>query len=183
MAKNLIIHAHPQPDRSLTTASLLAVLSQESDTEVRSLYGLYPDFDIDVAAEQRALEQAERVVWLSPIYWYTVPGLLKHWFDMVLSHGWAYGSGGHALHGKAAWWVTSAGAAQKEYAAGGMHGRSLHEFLPVVEHVARYCGMQWAPPFVVHAGHHASAAERADYEARLRAQWQALAQGKEGAGA
>lgn len=183
MAKNLIIHAHPHPDRSVTTASLLAVLRQTPDTEVRSLYDLYPDFDIDVAAEQQALNQAQTVVWLSPIYWYTVPGLLKHWFDTVLTHGWAYGAGGQALHGKTAWWVTSAGAASKEYAADGQHGRPLHEFVPVVEHVARYCGMQWTPPFVVHAGHHASATERTDCETRLQTQWQALAVRSEGAGA
>nr|WP_230544290.1 NAD(P)H-dependent oxidoreductase [Escherichia coli] len=34
--------------------------------------------------------------------WYSIPPLLKLWIDKVFSHGWAYGHGGTALHGKAA---------------------------------------------------------------------------------
>ena len=62
--------------------------------EVRSLYDRYPDFDIDAAAEQAALDARRLVVWLHPLYWYGVPALLKHWFDTVLVKGWAYGEGG-----------------------------------------------------------------------------------------
>lgn len=36
-------------------------------------------------------------MWLHPLYWYGVPGLLKHWRDTVLVKGWAYGEGGGAL--------------------------------------------------------------------------------------
>jgi glutathione-regulated potassium-efflux system ancillary protein KefF len=61
---------------------------------VHSLYDLYPDFDIDVDAEQAALKHADLVVWMHPIYWYSVPAMLKHWFDVVLLRGWAYGEGG-----------------------------------------------------------------------------------------
>lgn len=171
MPRHLIIHAHPRPAESTVTAGLLAQLSARPDTAVRSLYDLYPDFDIDVGAEQQALQAAELVVFLSPVYWYTVPGLLKHWFDTVLVHGWAYGQGGTALRGKSAWWVASAGAAARDYSANGQHGRPLNEFIPVVEQVARYCGMHWHPPFVVHAGHHTSAPDMAQHHQALLAQW------------
>lgn len=174
MSRHLIVHAHPLPTESTVTAGLLARLSAQPDTAVRSLYDLYPDFDIDVAAEQQALQAAEVVVFLSPVYWYTVPGLLKHWFDTVLTHGWAYGHGGTALQGKHAWWVTSAGAAASDYSASGQHGRPLNEFTPVVEHVARYCGMHWHAPFVVHAGHHATPAELDAHHTALLARWHAL---------
>ncbi len=174
MARHLIVHAHPRPADSIVTAGLLAQLAGQPDTAVRSLYDLYPDFDIDVQAEQQALQEAEWVVWLSPVYWYTVPGLLKHWFDTVLTHGWAYGEGGTALQGKTAWWVASAGAALSDYSASGQHGRPLHEFTPVVEQVARYCGMRWHQPFVVHAGHHTSPHEMAQHHAALLAQWREL---------
>jgi glutathione-regulated potassium-efflux system ancillary protein KefF len=174
MSRNLIIHAHPRPTESTVTAGLLARLSAQPDTAVRSLYNLYPDFDIDVQAEQQALLAAGIVVFVSPVYWYSVPGLLKHWFDTVLLHGWAYGHGGTSLRGKTAWWVTSAGAPARDYSAGGQHGRPLHEFTPVVEHVATYCGMHWHPPFVVHAGHHASSAELETHHTALLAQWHEL---------
>ena len=177
MSRHLIVHAHPRPAESTVTAGLLAQLSAQPDTAVRSLYNLYPDFDIDVAAEQQALQAADVVVFVSPVYWYTVPGLLKHWFDTVLTHGWAYGHGGTALRGKTAWWVASAGAPAAEYTPAGQHGRPLTEFTPVVEHVARYCGMRWRAPFVVHAGHHASAAELAAHHSELLAQWHNISTG------
>lgn len=174
MPQTLIIHAHPQPQQSSVVAGLLSVFQDQPHTTVRRLYDLYPDFDIHVQAEQQALLAADLVVWLAPVYWYSVPGLLKHWFDTVLQHGWAYGQGGTALQGKTAWWVTSAGAPESGYTAAGQHGRPFADFVPTVEGVARYCGMHWAAPFVVHAGHHASAAERDAALHAVQTQWRNL---------
>ena len=89
---------------------------------MRSIYDLYPDFDIDVAAEQKALERARAVVLLHPLYWYTAPALLKHWFDVVLTKGWAYGEGGTALHGKECLWATSTGGNEEAFTPQGKHG-------------------------------------------------------------
>lgn len=153
MPHTLVIHAHPRPGSSLITDAMRKVFEAQPDTELRPLYDLYPDFDIDVAAEQRALLAADLIVWLTPVHWYSVPALMKHWFDQVLTYGWAYGPGGEALRGKTAWWVTSAGATASEYAPGGGHGRAFADFLPPIEHTARFCGMHWLPPYVVHGGH------------------------------
>ncbi len=149
----LVIHAHPRPAHSIVTRELLQVFESAPAVERRSLYELYPDFDIDVAAEQQALGQATLIVWLAPVHWYGVPALLKHWIDQVLLQGWAYGSGGTALRGKTVWWVCSAGAPQTAYAPGGMHMRPFEDFVPPIEQTARYCGMGWLPPFTVYGGH------------------------------
>ena len=95
----VVVYAHPYPDRSRAGRALLEAVQGLPDVEVRSLYELYPDFGIDVEAEQEALTRADTIVWQHPLYWYSVPGLLKHWFDKVLA-GWAYGEGGTALVGK-----------------------------------------------------------------------------------
>ena len=105
----LIIYAHPYPQRSRAGRVLLGAVRDLPDIEVHSLYELYPDFDIDVDAEQAALKRADLVVWMHPIYWYSVPAMLKHWFDVVLLRGWAYGEGGDALQGKHCLWVTTTG--------------------------------------------------------------------------
>ena len=55
----LVLHAHPYPRTSRAGAALLAAIRDLPSLEVRSLYELYPDFDIDVAAEQAALERAD----------------------------------------------------------------------------------------------------------------------------
>lgn len=75
--------------------------------EIRSLYQLYPDFNIDIAAEQEALSRADLIVWQHPMQWYSIPPLLKLWIDKVFSHGWAYGHGGTALHGKHLLWAVT----------------------------------------------------------------------------
>lgn len=166
----LVLHAHPRAGHSTVTRELLQVFEAEPGVQLRRLYELYPDFDIDVAAEQQALLQAQLVVWLAPVHWYGVPALMKHWIDQVLLHGWAYGAGGTALRGKQAWWVCSAGAPQSAYAPGGDHMRPFADFVPPLEQTARYCGMGWLPPFVAYGGHSTAPQQRQD-----RAQQLALA--------
>lgn len=153
MSRTLVIHAHPRASASLVTEALRRTLESQPDTTVRPLYHLYPDFDIDVAAERAALREADLLVWLTPVYWYSVPALMKHWFEQVLAYGWAYGPGGEALRGKTAWWVASAGGQLGDYTPGGAHGRPFADYVPPVEHTARFCGMHWLPPHVVHGGH------------------------------
>ena len=150
----LVVYAHPYPHYSRACATLLDAIRDLPDLAVRSLYELYPEFDIDVTAEQQALEQADLVVWMGPLYWYTVPALLKHWFEKVLVRGFAYGTGGAGkLAGKDCLWVVTAGGDEKAFSAEGRHGHPLSVFEPVVEQTARYCGMKWQPPFVVLAAH------------------------------
>lgn len=148
-----VIYAHPYPRYSRACAALLAAIADLPQVEVRSLYDRYPDFDIDPAAEHAALEKARLVVWMHPLYWYTAPALLKHWFDQVLVRGWAYGDGGTALAGKDCLWVTTTGGDETAFSAEGRHGHPIETFSPVIERTARYCGMNWLAPFVVHGAH------------------------------
>lgn len=176
----VVIHAHPYPSRSRACAALVEAIRDLPGLELRPLYDLYPDFDVDAAAEQAALERAGLVVWLHPLYWYTVPGLMKHWFDEVLVGGWAHGKGGTALAGKDCLWVTTAGDAHA-FSPEGRHEHAFAAFVPVVEQTARYCGMNWLEPFVVHGAHEVSDAELREAGRQLRsrlAAWQASARVK-----
>ncbi|UXY11907.1 NAD(P)H-dependent oxidoreductase [Kosakonia sp. ML.JS2a] len=47
----------------------------------------------DVLAEQARIDNADALVLVFPIYWWTMPGLLKGWIDRVFSNGWAYEEG------------------------------------------------------------------------------------------
>lgn len=44
----------------------------------------------DVIAEQARIDNADALVLVFPIYWWSMPGLLKGWIDRVFSNGWAY---------------------------------------------------------------------------------------------
>lgn len=148
-----VVYAHPYPSRSRANAALLAGIRDVPGLQVRSLYELYPDFDIDAEAEQRAVGPARLVVFMHPIYWYTTPALLKHWFDQVLVRGWAYGTGGTALHGKDCLWVATSGGDEHAYSGSGRHGHPFSAFAPVVEQTARFVGMNWLEPFVLYGAH------------------------------
>src|SRR5947208_761313 len=78
-------------------------------------YHLVLDYDIDVAAEQAAVDAAQLVVMQHPIQWYSMPALMKLWVDEVLTYGWAYGQGGTALQGKDLWLVGTTGGPESSY--------------------------------------------------------------------
>jgi len=167
-----LIHAHPHPAQSIANRALLAAVRDLPGLQLRSLYDLYPDFSVDIEAERALLTSARLVIWQHPLYWYSVPALLKLWFEGVLGEGWAYGEGGRALAGKDCLWVTSTGALDDAYAATGMHGFPFAAFVPPVRQTARFCGMHWLEPIVVHGAHRigqeALQGAAAAYRARLQ---------------
>jgi glutathione-regulated potassium-efflux system ancillary protein KefF len=158
----LVIAAHPDLRTSRVNRHLLDAAHQAAGAgpqavpagiEIRELYRLYPDFAIDVAAEQAALDRAELIVWQHPIHWYAMPSLMKHWVDEVLTHGWAYGQGGTALAGKCLWLVASTGAPETAYHPQGYNRYFFDAFLPPYEQTAALCGLSFLPPWLIHGAH------------------------------
>ncbi len=148
-----LIYAHPYAEQSLANRELLAAIGDLPFVTQRSLYDLYPDFDIDVDAEQRALAEADLIVLQHPVYWYSTPALLKLWIDDVLALGWAYGEGGTALVGKSMQWVVTTGGDFRAYAPDGPHGHPFEVFVAPLRQTARFCGMHWLEPLIVHDAH------------------------------
>jgi putative NADPH-quinone reductase len=149
----LVLYAHPAPHRSRVNRLLAQTAAAMPNVTVHDLYQTYPDFSIDIAHEQALVEQADVLVFLHPIYWYSMPSLLKEWVDAVLQPGWAYGKDGNALRGKAYWLVVTTGSPAEAYSAAGTHGRSFEDYLPQFEQTAALCGMRWIAPHVLHAAH------------------------------
>jgi len=158
MAEVIVIVAHPRMQHSRVSRTLMRAAATASGEriDVRDLYALYPDFLIDVAAEQRVLANARLVVWLHPLHWYGMTPLLKLWVDEVLSFGWAYGPGGVALTGKDLWLVTSTGGPEASYAPSGANRQFIDAFWPPYEQTAALCGMRFLPPMVLHGAHQAT---------------------------
>ncbi|MET1079672.1 MAG: NAD(P)H-dependent oxidoreductase [Pseudomonas sp.] len=44
----------------------------------------------DVAAEQARIDRADALVLVFPVYWWSMPALLKGWIDRVFAKGWAF---------------------------------------------------------------------------------------------
>lgn len=105
----LVVVAHPERD-SLThaaaRATVDAITEAGGDAELADLAGegFDPRFtaaDIafyrgggevsaDVLAEQQRVDRADHLIMVFPMYWWSMPALLKGWIDRVLVGGWAY---------------------------------------------------------------------------------------------
>ena len=169
MARIQVLVAHPQLEHSRIARRMAQAVKSAADggasIELRDIYARYPDYLIDVAAEQAALADTELMVWLHPIHWYGMPPLMKLWLDEVFAFGWAYGPGGDALRGKDLWLALSTGGSQDAYRPEGYNRYFFDAFLPPMEQTAALCGMRFLPPLLLHGAHHASEAEIAAHAA------------------
>jgi len=182
----LVLVAHPELEQSRANRRMLIEARSLQDVlppgriVVRDLYALYPDYLIDIPAEQALLATAKLVVWQQPIHWYGMPPLLKLWVDEVLAFGWAYGPDGTALRGKDLWLVATTGGPQDSYRPDSYNRYFFDAFLPPYEQTAALCGMRFLPPLMLHGAHKASeadiAAHAADYAKQLATypQWPEL---------
>jgi glutathione-regulated potassium-efflux system ancillary protein KefF len=185
----VVLVAHPRMEQSRANRLLMQTARERAQAGpldsgarlvVRDLYALYPDFLIDVAAEQAALVSARLVVWQHPVQWYGMPPLLKLWVDEVLTYGWAYGPGGSALQGKDLWLVATTGGPEESYRPDSYNRYFFDAFLPPFEQTAALCGLRFLPPLLLHGAHKAGdtalkahAQNYADYLARYP-QWPEL---------
>ena len=151
--KILILFFHPAVYRSRVNRKLLEAANKLDGVRVREMYEIYPDFHIDVAAEQDLLLEHDLIVWQHPFYWYSSPSLLKEWLDLVLEHGFAYGSQGRALEGKMVVSAISTGGQEKAYHTEGGNRYTIRQLLAPFDQTVSLCRMHYLPPFVTHGTH------------------------------
>jgi glutathione-regulated potassium-efflux system ancillary protein KefG len=149
-ARVLVLFAHPAFQKSRIHRHLVPAARATEGVTFHDLYEAYPDFQIDVAREQALLRAHDAIVFQHPFYWYSCPALLKEWLDLVLEFGFAYGTGGTALHGKTLASALTTGGPAEAYARTGSNRFTMAELLAPFEQTAHLCGMTWHPPFVVH---------------------------------
>lgn len=172
-----VVYAHPYPDRSVANRALLAALEGLPDLRLASLYDRYPDWAIDVTAEQEALARASVLVLQHPLHWYGCTPMLKLWLDKVLELGWAYGEGGTALRGKTCLWVVTTGGDERSYSEDGLHGHRFEALVPPMQQTAVLCGMRFVEPLVLHAAQRQSPASLAAAGRAYRERLLALVEG------
>ena len=177
MARILVVLAHPDLRASRANRALQAALAPLAGpggtVELLDLYARYPDYLIDVPAEQARLAGAGLIVWAFPLQWYSVPALLKLWIDEVLAFGWAYGPGAQALRGKALWLLPTTGGSAASYRPEGHNRHALDAFFRPWAQLAALCGLRYLPPLPLHDAHGADPAALAAHTAEVRARLQA----------
>ncbi|MBA7852227.1 NAD(P)H-dependent oxidoreductase [Enterobacter cloacae] len=160
----LIVTAHPiETSLSHTLAQRIAGKLQEQGTqvEIAELHaeGFSPamiraDLDLyhgdasalpdDVLREQQRVERADMLIFVFPFYWWSVPALLKGWFDRVLTVNWAYkvGEEGRIVGNLRDVPVRLVATAGSDIAGFDKHGYSAAIQSQIVEGVFGFCGLK-----------------------------------------
>jgi NAD(P)H dehydrogenase (quinone) len=116
----------------------------------------------DVKAEIDKLLWADTLILQFPLWWYTMPAILKGWVDRVYAYGFAYGVGEHSdkrwgdrfgqgtLAGKRAMLIVTTGGWEEHYSARGVNGPIDDLLFPINHGILYYPGYDVLPPFVVY---------------------------------
>lgn len=114
----------------------------------------------DVAREQEKLLWADAVILQFPLWWYSMPAILKGWVDRVYAYGFGYGIGEHSdkrwgdrfgegtMAGKRAMLVVTAGGWESHYGPRGVNGPIDDLLFPINRGILHYPGFDVLPPFV-----------------------------------
>lgn len=113
-------------------------------------------FSPDIVEEINRVKEADLIIFHFPIWWFSVPAILKGWFDRVLvmgaawdGHGLRYERG--LLRGKKALLVATAGGTSDLYQKEGVHKATMNEVLhPVLHGTLAFCGMDVLQPYVIY---------------------------------
>lgn len=135
-ARTLVVIAHPDPksfNHAIKTHLVAALKEQNHQVRVRDLYALRFDpvlsldelkrydsqegeIPSDVKAEQDEILWADHLIFIYPTWWWSMPAVMKGYFDRVFVPGFAFSADEHGikglLAGKKAWIIQTTGSDQ-----------------------------------------------------------------------
>jgi NAD(P)H dehydrogenase (quinone) len=116
----------------------------------------------DIELEQEKLVWADAVILQFPLWWFTMPAILKGWVERVYAYGFAYGVGEHSdarwgerygegkLAGKRAMLMVTTGGWESHYSPRGINGPMDDVLFPIQHGILYYPGFDVLPPFVIY---------------------------------
>uniref|UniRef100_H3AHP9 Ribosyldihydronicotinamide dehydrogenase [quinone] n=2 Tax=Latimeria chalumnae TaxID=7897 RepID=H3AHP9_LATCH len=134
----------------------------------------------DIIEEQKKLQAADLVIFQFPFYWFSMPAILKGWFDRVFTQGFAYSfrnmyEDGFFKEKKAILSFTTGGVSSM-YTPKGINGDINVVLWPIQNGILRFCGFQvlapqtsWCPGF---ASPEARIQMLEDWKSRLENVWE-----------
>lgn len=140
----------------------------------------------DVVAEQEKLRRADAVILQFPLWWFTMPAILKGWVERVYAYGFGYGVGEHSatrwgdrygegvLAGKRAMLAVTVGGWAEHYGPRGINGQIDDLLFPINHGMLHYPGMDVLPPFVTYRADRMDEARFAETSEELRKRMQGL---------
>lgn len=140
----------------------------------------------DVKAEHEKLLWADALILQFPLWWYSMPAILKGWVDRVYAYGFAYGVGEHSdthwgnrfgegtFVGRRAMLIVTTGGWREHYSARGINGPIDDLLFPINHGILYYPGFDVLPPFVAYRVDKLDKAGFEDIASQLRERMRAL---------
>lgn len=135
-------------------------------------------FEPQLKAEMDKLAWADLVIFQFPLWWFSLPGILKGWVDRVFAMGFSYNVGQSyekgIFRGKRAMLSFTTGGPASTYGPAGKNG-SLDELLRHVQYgMLHFIGMDVLPPFIAYSAARVPGEQRNAYSAEYRERLLAL---------
>ena len=148
MTKTLIIMSHPDVAQSSSQQFLLAAIKGEERIQIRHLESILAEQEnnhFDKRIERACLQEADRIIFQFPFYWYQCPSVMKQWMDEVLTLNLSQKGKKKELG-----IVVTVGAKKDRYAAGGSVGFGIEELLRPYQALANQLGWNYQTPFIIY---------------------------------
>lgn len=108
----------------------------------------------DIAEELAMLKECDLLVLNFPLYWFSLPGVLKGWVDRVFLSGAVYGGRNFydrgLMKGKKAWLTFTLGGRDHMFGEGAVHGELNEMLKPVLRGTLGYAGFDVVEPFAAY---------------------------------
>ncbi|QBD81240.1 flavodoxin family protein [Ktedonosporobacter rubrisoli] len=122
----------------------------------------------DVVAEQQKLHDADALILQFPLWWFSMPAILKGWVERVFAFGLAYGYKGEGnryrygeggFAGKRAILAVTVGGPEKDYSPRGIDGPLEQLLFHVTHGMLFFSGMDVLPTHATYGADRATAAD------------------------
>lgn len=118
-------------------------------------------FAPDILQEHQKILWADMLIFQFPLWWYSVPAVMKGWFDRVLTFGFAYGQG-RSLVGRTAILVLTTGGAPRPFTP--EKRLVINTMLDHIQHgILHFCGLDILPPFAIYGAANATPEQREQF--------------------
>lgn len=137
--------------RNFTTVRDPAYFKQQ----LEELYATeHAGFAATIESELQKLAWCDVMIWQFPLWWFSVPAVLKGWVDRVFAMGRAYGEGrlyeNGPFRGKRALLSLTTGGSAAAYQPGGLQGDLAGVLRPIHRGMLQFTGFTVLAPHVVY---------------------------------
>ena len=106
----------------------------------------------DIMEEQAKLSWADLVIFQFPLWWYSMPAIMKGWMDRVLNKKFAFSKSGDTttrpLAGKKTFMIVTAGGTADDFSEGGFLGDISHILYPIQKGIFKFIGFNALDPII-----------------------------------